>query len=751
MKFAYKESEPFPLLLQRLEDILQMSRPLPHRLSFALQMIAHDIGAESAFLYRLSQDYYLEPFASCDPLAHDTYQARFRMGEGLVGFIGATGKSLLCENMSRHPNFLYAPGVAEQINLALVGVPLLSPRGNIGVLTFQNPSAKSFSRETEERLTAVGHFFAQLPELNSFSVLSARKGNLNEMHRLQGVGLNTGIAMGRAIIHHPRTWKEKAFSLHPQEENNRLTTAIREMIEEIDRLVASAPTLDKDMQDVLAAYRIIAADRGWIRKLNDFIQKGFTAEAAVQKVRRLTRERYAQMGDQLLKSRLSDLEDLASRLLKHLSGQDSLSHELSEASILIAQNLGPAELLDYDRRFIKGVLLEEGVHTAHVVIVARALDIPIVGRISSLLAHINEGDKLIIDGETGKIVVTPSAEELHFTREKLVQMKKLQALTEELRDISCQTKEGTRIKVTLNAGLPIDIYRLDKFQVEGVGLYRTEIPFMMRSSFPDSEAQAEVYRDVLAHAKDWPVTFRILDIGGDKVVPYLWHPTDDNPALGWRGVRVVLDKPTILRQQIRALLLAAEGREIRLLFPLVSDLSEYREARHIVESEQRRFAEKEGSLLSPLLYGVMLEVPAIVDQLDFLVKEVDFISVGTNDLFQFFYASDRGNPRVSNRYDSLSSSFLRYLRAISSVCEAADVPLNVCGEMAGKPLEALSLLAIGYRSLSVSGSAAGALKKAILDFPLEEASLFMKTALSSYSPTLREEFRAFLASHHLDL
>ena len=738
-------------LLQRLADIFRMQSPLAERLSIALQAVSQDMESESAFLYCLSDDHYLEAFATFDPLLHDTYGARFRMGEGLVGFIAATGKSIICDNMSCHPNFLYSPGVAEQLNLAFIGTPLLSARGIMGVLTIQNRSSHPFAQEKEERLDAIGKFFANLPEFNRFPLLTTVGVTPGEMQTLQGAGLNVGISVGTAIIHHPRTWKEKAFSLHPKEENERLKTAIREMIESIDHLVASTPSLEHNMQEVLSAYRMIAADRGWVRKIHDFIQQGFTAEAAVQKVRRLTRERYAQIGDQTLQNRLSDLEDLASRLLRHLSGQDFVAETLPEAAILVAHNLGPAELLDYDRRFIKGVVLEEGGYTSHVAIVARALDIPIVGRIPFLLTYVNSGDKLIVDGESGKVIIAPNADALQSAREKIVQTKKRHALTAELRNKPCQTLDGTPIQLTLNAGLLTDIHQLEDFQVEGVGLYRTEIPFMMRSSFPDIDAQTEIYRDVVEQAKHYPVTFRILDVGGDKALPYMWRVADENPVLGWRGMRVSLDKPTLLRQQVRALMRASQGKELRLLFPMISDLSEYREARRAVEQERHRAHENNEPLPSSIAYGVMLEVPAIVDQLELLLTEVDFLSIGTNDLFQFFYACDRANPAVSTRYDVLSSSFLNYLRHIRVACERAGVPINICGEMAGKPLEALALLAIGYNSLSMSGSAAGILKKEILNFPLQAAKQFMDTSLTSYSPSLRKNFQTFLEEHQIVL
>lgn len=739
----------FPLqtLMQRLSEILAKPQTLPSRLTIALKTIAQEMGAATAILYLLTPERYLEVYAVYDSMVPQHKKIRFRVGEGVVGFIAGIGKSIICDNIARHPNFLFRPGSADHVNLALLGVPLLSPKGIVGVLTLQNPPSKPFEPWREKALMEIGNFFAHLPELERFPTLKTAEGKISGMHTLKGISFNPGLAIGTAVLHQPYSWRETDVSQNIKDESLRLKMAIREMIEAIDRLVESAPNLEKNTQDVLSSYRMIASDRGWIRKMQEYIQKGFTAESAVQKVRRHTRERFAQIGDQVLKGRLTDLEDLAGRLLKHLSGQDSAAEDLPESTILVARNLGPAELLDYDRRFIKGLVLEEGVHTAHVAILARALDIPVVGRVPLLLTHVEAGDKLVVDGEQGVVIVNPNGEAFQEAREKITQIKKWQTLNKELCDKPCQTLDRIPITLALNAGLPVDLHHLEELHLEGVGLYRTEIPFMMRSSFPDVKTQTEIYRDIIEQAKGRSITFRTLDIGGDKVVPYMWRIQDENPVLGWRAIRVALDKPAILRQQVRALIHASQGRDLRLLFPMISELSEYLEARHHVEHEWERAQQRQIPLPSSLTYGVTLEVPSIVDQLEPLLKEVDFISVGTNDLFQFFYACDRTNPNVSNRYDVLSSSFLKYLRKIRMACEAAKVPVNVCGEMAGKPLEALALLAIGYRSLSVSGPFAGQLKKMILSLPLKEAESYLSDALESYDPSLRPSLLAFAKRH----
>lgn len=741
---------PLHTLLKKVTKVLAKPETFPVRLNLAIKAISEDLGAETATLYLLTPDRYLETYATYDATHHKYEQVRFRVGEGVVGFIAATQTSLLCDNITHHPNFLFRPGVAEHINLALLGVPLISPRGVVGVLTLLNPPSKPFETWREKALTEIGNFLGNLPELKRFPALNPLEGKVEGMQTLQGIPFNAGLAIGTAFIHHPYSWKENSFCQNTLDESKRLKVAIRDMNQSIDQLVQSTPPEEKSTHEVLDSYKMIAADRGWVKKIQAYIQKGFSAEAAVQNVRRQTRERYAQIGDSLLKGRLSDLEDLATRLLKHLSGIDTAPEDLPESTILVANNLGPAELLDYDRRFIKGLVLEEGVHTAHVAIIARALDIPVVGRVPLLLTHVSKGDRLIVDGKQGTVLVNPKSDALQEARGKVVHMKKWQVLSKELKDKPCQTLDGHPITLTLNAGLPVDLQHLGEFDFKGVGLYRTEIPFMMRSSFPDVQVQAEIYRDVYDQMKGLPITFRTLDIGGDKVVPYMWRVQDENPVLGWRAIRVSLDKPSIMRQQVRALLQASQGNTLNILFPMISDITEYWQARKLVEQEWTRTKDGGAPLPSSISYGVMIEVPSLVSQLEPLLKEnIDFVSLGTNDLFQFFYACDRTNPTVSTRYDTLSSTFLSYLRDIHRTCKASNVPLSVCGDMATSPLGALALLSIGCHSISIPGPMAGDLKKMILSLPLEKAEKFMEKALKTYSPSLRESLQDFAQKHQI--
>lgn len=568
---------------------------------------------------------------------------------------------------------------------------------------------------------------------------------------LQGTAFNAGIGVGTAVIHRPRVWKELTLSSDTRQESERLKMAIRSMIDSIDRLVESTPLVEKATHDVLASYRMIAADTKWVKRIQHYIQKGFTAEAAVQKVRRYIRERYTHMGNPTLKERLSDLEDLASRLLRHLTGEHTSPQPLPETAILIAHTLGPAELLDYDRRSIKGVVLEEGVHTAHVAIVARALDIPIIGRVPFLLTHVGAGDKLIVDAEEGNITIHPSPDAIQKAREKIGHLKKAQTLHKKLYDKPCKTLDGISIKLSLNAGLPVDLHHLNNYNLEGIGLYRTEIPFMLRTTFPNVNIQTEIYQEVLDQAGDRPVTFRTLDIGGDKIIPYMWKTSDENPLLGWRGIRVSLDKISFFSQQIQALLRAAHGKELHLLFPFVSEFTEYLQAREFVEHEWKHAQDKGLPLPTALHCGVMMEVPSLVSELHHFSDKVDFISVGTNDLFQCFYACDRTNPILSNRYDTLSSAFLKYLQEIFQTCHKAKIPVHVCGEMASHPLDAMALLALGYRSLSLSVPAVGPLKQMILKLPLKKTETFLKHALETYSPSLRPQLQAFANKNGIPL
>jgi phosphotransferase system enzyme I (PtsP) len=386
-----------------------------------------------------------------------------------------------------------------------------------------------------------------------------------------------------------------------------------------------------------------------------------------------------------------------------------------------------------------------------VAIVARALDIPVVGRAPDVLARIEPGDSIVVDGDNAQVLVRPAEDILQTVYAAIDARDERRRKYAALRDLPSTTRDQARISLHMNAGLLIDMQHLDDTGADGVGLYRTEIPFMVRSEFPDVDAQAWLYSRVLDLADGRPVTFRTLDVGGDKVLPYVGALGDDNPAMGWRAIRIGLDRPAMLRRQLRALILAANGRPLSIMFPMIAEVSELLSARRLLNLELERGKRRGQAMPERLRVGVMFEVPALAWQLDSLLPEVDFISVGTNDLVQFLYAADRGNSRVSARYDSLSPALLRLLHFVVERVRPAGVDLAVCGEMAGRPVEALALLAIGVRTLSMAPGAIGPVKAMIRSLDLDEATGFMNAALSQPDRPLRETLRLFACDHSIEI
>jgi phosphotransferase system, enzyme I, PtsP len=468
----------------------------------------------------------------------------------------------------------------------------------------------------------------------------------------------------------------------------------------------------------------------------------------VQKVQDETRARMSVVNDPYLRERLADLEDLGNRLQQHLTGHHiAAAVELPAEFVLVARSMGPAELLDYDRRRLKALVLEEGSPTAHVAVVARALDIPVVGRVKDVLAKVEAGDLVIVDGDEGVVLLRPG-EDIQQAVTARIDARLGQRLGyAALRDLPAETRGGERVSLQLNAGLLLDLPYLDETGAEGVGLFRTELLFMLREDFPTVGQQASVYRRVLEQAGGRPVTFRTLDIGGDKLLPYMSEIKDENPAMGWRAIRIALDRPALLRQQLRALIRAARDRCLRVMFPMIADIAEFEAARAVLDLEIERATTRGHRVPAKIEVGVMFEVPALLWELPQLLPKVDFLSVGTNDLVQFLFAADRGNPKLAERYDTLSLPVLRLLGEVARACASHRVPLALCGEMAGQPLDAMALVGIGFRTLSMAPGSIGPVKAMIRSLDLAPLAGLLDGLPALPPRSLRGRLRDFARDH----
>ncbi len=746
------------VLLRRLREVMAEPVSAQERLNKIVVLIAANMVAEVCSVYVLRVDGTLELYASEGLNAEAVHVTVLRQDEGLVGLVASEAKSLNLSDAQHHPAFSFRPETGEEIYHSFLGVPILRAGNTLGVLVVQNRASRSYSEDEEEALQTTAMVLAETIASGELSAL-AKPGLEPAAHRplqLEGLSISDGIGLGHVVLHEPRVVVTKLIADDPQKELQRLDAALNTLRADLDVMLERRDVADGgEHREVLEAYRMFAHDRGWMHKMHEAVQTGLTAEAAVERVQSDNRARMMRQTDPYLRERLHDLDDLANRLMRQLVGRDHAPsrEQLPDNAILVARAMGPAALLDYDRKKLRALVLEEGGPTSHVSIVARALGIAAVGQIANATGLVDPGDPIIVDGAMGHVYVrpTPDVEKNYADRVRL--RARRQAQYAALRERPTVTKDGEKISLLLNAGLLVDLPHIAETGASGIGLFRTELQFMVAASLPRMNEQLALYRQVLDAAEDRPVTFRTLDIGGDKVLPYMRFEEEENPALGYRAIRLGLDRPGLLRSQIRALLDAASGRELRIMFPMVTTVDEFDQAKGYVERELTHLRRHGHTLPERVHVGVMVEVPALLYQLDELLARVDFLSIGSNDLAQFMFAADRSNVHLTNRFDPLSPPFLRALKFIVDKARAAAKPVTLCGELASQPIGALALIAIGYRSMSVSASSVGPVKAMVLDLDAAKATALMAPLLegTTHKGTVREKLEAFAGTEGLQL
>lgn len=745
------------LLLRRLRDVMAAGGAVQKRLDEIVRTIARDMVAEVCSIYVRRAGDVIELFATEGLRPDSVHKIRFRFGEGIVGSVAATARPVAVADAQSHPAFVYRPETGEEIYSSMLGVPILHGGRVVGVLAIQNRTQREYTEEETETLETVGMVVAEMlasGEVVRKLELEPTDGLAAQPLRLQGVRMSRGLAIGQAVLHRPPLPVLDPIAEDEGTELQRLEDALSAMHSALDVLIADHDRSGAggDHMDVLRAYRMFAEDRGWIRRIREGIGAGLRAEAAVVKVQSDMRVRMSMVQDPYLRERLSDFEDLANRLQIHLAGPDAPAGrpaDLPDNAVLVARSLGPAELLDYDRSRLKAVVLEEGSAAAHVAIVARALDLPMVGRVRGVVGRVEPFDRIVVDGENAVCFVRPGEDfEQAFARSMIVHAERQAAYARE-RDLPAVTRDGEAVELHLNAGLLIDVPHLDGCGAAGIGLYRTEVAFMVRSEFPDVDAQAALYAKILEQAAGRPVVFRTLDIGGDKIPAYISDSAEENPAMGWRALRIGLDRPSMLRQQFRAMLRAAAGRPLNLMFPMVAEVAEFDRARALLDLEIERLAGEGAPTPEALEVGAMLEVPSLLFQLDALLRRIDFLSVGSNDLQQFLFACDRGNPRLDGRYDPLSPAMLSLLATVAESCRRVNVPVTVCGEMAGQPLEAMALVGLGYRALSMTASSVGPVRTMVRSLHAAPTGEFLRSLLDGSEHSLRGRLRAYARDHEI--
>jgi phosphotransferase system enzyme I (PtsP) len=742
--------------MRRLREIMGEPSDGQSRLDKIVRQIAGLMVAEVCSIYLKRQDGSLELFATegLNPGAvHNTFMKR---GEGLVGRCAELAVPINEPDAQNHPAFSYRPETGEEVYHSFLAVPVLRGGDVLGVLTVQNKTHKEYSDEDVEVLQTTAMVLAE--HLVTGAVAGVNTGSEFDRavgHVVRGQALSEGLALGHVVLHQPRVVVTELESSDPAEENRRLEAAVEELKASVDEMLEQGElAATGEHREVLEAYRMFAHDRGWLRRMGEAIRRGMTAEAAVERVQNDTRARMLRQTDAYWHERLRDLDELSDRLLRILAGRPRNgvhTAQLPHDTILVARTMGPADLLDYDRSRLRGLVIEDGGGQSHVAIVAKALGIAAVGHARGVMERVDEGNPIIVDADSGEIHIRPSSEVIAAFGDKARFQARRHRKYRALRDTPAVTKDGQKIGLHINAGLLMDIPHLAESGADGIGLFRTELQFMISATLPRLERQIQMYRSVVLDAGDKPVVFRTLDVGGDKVLPYLRQPAEENPALGWRAIRLSLDRPGLLRTQVRALLRAAADQELRLLLPMLSTVGEFDMARALIDRELDLLRRRGMSDPTKVLLGAMIEVPSLLYELDTLMPRVDFISVGSNDLLQYLYAADRNNTRVAGRYDPLSAAALRALGAIAEAANRHDKPLSLCGEMAGRPLEAMALIGLGYRSISMAPASVGPVKSMVLTLDAAALQRWMVGVLKSGEGSLRAQLKRFAEEQGVEI
>jgi phosphotransferase system, enzyme I, PtsP len=745
------------LLLRRLREVMAEPVSPQARLDKIVVHIAASMVAEVCSLYVLRADETLELYATEGLNREAVHVTNLRKGEGLVGLIAETAEPLALADAQLHPAFSYRPETGEEIYSSFLGVPVLRGGNTLGVLVVQNKARRTYPEEEIEALQTTAMLLAEMIASGEVQALAPPGKGIafRGPAALKGTPVADGVGLGHIVLHEPRIIVKQIIAEDIRRENQRLDAAIDAMRHSLDRLIESRSVGFGEHRDVLETFRLFAHDRGWLRRLREAVATGLTAEAAVERVQNDTRAKLHRQTEPYLRERLHDLDDLANRLLHQLTGQDFVASRanLPDNSIIIARSMGPAALLEYDRSKIRGLVLEETGALSHVAIVARALGIAAVGNVPNIVDLAESGDAVIVDGILGDVHLRPPPDVERSYAEKARLRARKQAQYQKLRDVPSVTKDGVAIELQMNAGMLVDLQHVAETGAASVGLFRTEIQFMLAPRLPKMTEQENFYRSILDAAGGRPVTFRTLDIGSDKVLPYLEKVEEENPALGWRAIRISVDRPGLLRSQLRALVRAGSGRYLRIMFPMITTVGEFETAKSFVDYELGQLKKHGHAPPLSLKLGVMIEVPAMIWQLDEICKKADFLSVGSNDLVQYIFAADRENKRVAARFDPLSGPVLQALKLIADKARAYAKPVSLCGELGGKPLEAMVLLALGYRELSMSAASVGPVKAMVLATNLKETEEFVLSVMEEAraGQSLRDKLRKFAKAKNIPI
>lgn len=749
---------PSPLvLLRHLREIMAGGDGTQGKLDKLVRQIAQHMHSEVCSIYLIRPGQVLELFASAGLNPSAIHYTRLLVGQGLVGEIAGSGKTLNLAEAASHPKYVYRPETGEEIYHSFIGVPIRSSEEVIGVLVVQSVAARTYSEEEKEVLETIAMVLAEMAigqQLVDRQALVRERTDAPLTHTFHAHRIAPGVARAPAVLHRPFITLTRLVSDNSTHEEARLHEALEATRMQVEKMISEAELGGADAySDILETYRMFLYDQGWLRRITECIHNGFTAEASVKKVYEDLHARLTKVSNPHIRQRIEDIEDVSSRLLSHLSGMamTAMDGELPQDFILVARTLGPGELLEYGHRRVRGVILQEGSAASHIAIIAKMLDVPVVGGVWNATEMIRAGDDVVVDGDHGEVSINPPDDMMASVNAQIAKRAARAKMREDMKELPTETKDGAKIKIHLNIGLTLDAPMLAAQDIEGIGLYRTELPYLTATHFPSAEEQCNIYKSVIRQAFGKPVIFRTFDIGGDKQVPYLQLPREDNPAMGWRATRIGLDRPKLLIEQFRALLSAAEGETLHIMFPMIATVKEFMDARALLDHEIGEYRLNKKKLPKDIKVGAMLEIPSLLFDLEAVLREVDFLSIGSNDLLQYMFAADRCNDEVAGRYDTLEVPVLRMLGDIAKRCKKAKVPLGFCGDMATRPLEAMALFATGIDSVSIPPPAIGPLKAMIRSLDLKHLQHTLEYRMNMRSGSLRSFLHAYASDHKVDI
>ena len=727
--------------LRKIVQEVNAAKDLKAALNIIVQRVKEAMGSQVCSVYLLDPESGRFVLMATEGLNKKAIgKVSMSPNEGLVGLVGSREEPLNLEHASEHPRYRYFAETGEERYASFLGAPIIHHRRVMGVLVIQQKERRQFDEGEEAFLVTMS---AQLAGVIAHAEATGsirglgRQGKGIQEARFVGVPGSPGAAVGTALVVLPPAdldvVPDKPIDDIDAELvlfENALASVRADMRELCDRLVNHMRPEERALFDVYLMMLDDSALGGEVRKV---IRTGQWAQGALRQVVKDHINRFELMDDAYLRERASDVKDLGRRLLAYLQQARQQALVYPDQTILVSEELSPSMLAEVPEGKLKGLVSVLGSGNSHVAILARAMGVPTVMGVVDLPYSKVDGIQLIVDGYRGEIITNPGSVLSEQYKALVEQERQLSQGLDVQRGLPCETPDGHRLPLWVNTGLLADVVRAQERGAEGVGLYRTEVPFMIKDRFPSDKEQLAIYREQLQAFHPLPVTMRTLDVGGDKSLSY-FPIKEENPFLGWRGIRVTLDHPEIFLVQTRAMLKASEGlNNLRILLPMISGLQELEEALHLIH---RAYGEvrDEGTDVEMPPVGVMIEIPAAVYQTRELVRQVDFLSVGSNDLTQYLLAVDRNNPRVADLYDYLHPAVLQALQRVVTDAHAEGKPVSICGEMAGDPAAAVLLMAMGYDSLSMNATNLPKVKWLLRQMPMTTARELLDKVMRIDSP-----------------